>query len=540
MEKLRNSVKGFIVVAAAVLMLSPLLGVGQAAAASRNAISIGMWSSPGASMLPHFYQVGYARAVYRILFRTLLQYDDDFNIVPNIAASYSISDDGKTYCFKIRDDAIWHDGKPVTSRDVKFTAECLSDPDFAFYGYQFVAGILGAKERRDGKTKDLAGFKIIDDKTFEVTTDGVFAPMLDGFGTELHIIPHHILKDIPVKDMAQSKFAFNPTVGCGPYQFVKYVTDQYVELKCFDRFYLGRPKIETVFIRIVIPDVAVAQLQKGELDMVFGGGLGDIPNIEIPVLRKNPSLVLKTAPGPYTQLMLVNCKQEKFKDLRVRRAMIHAINREGIQKKILFGNGMLGPGALNPGFPYHNNSLHPHEYNPEEARQLLKEAGWHKDTPVRLLVPTGNKERIQWATVAQQNFREVGIKADLQQFDISTAISMWRKTPEKVDGFFVGLINYLDPYTYFQRRFHSKESGTSNLSFYSNPEVDELIDKSVLTVDRAERKKYYDRIQEILYDELPVVPIIFPASTIAVNKWVHGVKYNILPVTRNIHEWTVD
>ena len=520
------------------MIMMPIMGSNPAMAETKNIVTMGMWSSPGNSMLPHFYHLGYARAVYRLVFDSLLEWDENSNIVPKMAESYEISKDGKTYRLKIRKDAYWHDGQPVTSKDVEFTIQCLTDPGYSFMDFNLVAGIAGVKARKKGETQDLAGFKIIDDKTFEVSTEGVFAPMLDGF-TELHIIPHHVLKDIPVKEMANSPFAANPTVGCGPYKFVKYATDQYIEFTRFDQYYLGRPKIERAFISIVSPDTAIAQLERGELDLVLGQGLGDIPNIEIDRVKRVPTLDVQTASGPYTQGLMLVCTQDKLKDLRVRKAIAYAINTGGIVKKILLGNGsvMATPRAV--GYPFYSDKIKPYDYNPDKARRLLTEAGWDKETPLRLVVPTGNKERIQWATVTHQNLTEIGIKAELQQMDIATMIKTLRDTPEQIDAFFVGYINYMDPFMYFHRRFHTESIPGGNLLYYSNPEMDRLIDASAATVQKEERAKIFDSIQEILHDELPVVPIVCPASTIAVNKRIKGVRHSILYVTRNIHEWEI-
>lgn len=520
------------------LVSGSLLASGRAAAADKDTVTMGMWSSPGNSLLPHFYHLGYARAVYRLVFSSLLAWDDDLNIVPRMAESFTISEDQTTYHFKIRQDAFWHDGQPVTSKDVEFTILCLTDPDYSFMDFNLVSGIAGAEARKNGKSKELTGFKIIDDKTFEVTTDGVFAPLLDGF-TVLHIIPYHVLKDIPVKELAQSKFAANPTVGCGPYRFVKHATDQYLEMTRFDDFFLGAPKIKRAFIQIVSPDTAIAQLERGELDLVLGEGLGDIPNIEISRVKKVPSLDVQSSSGPFTQGMMLLCNQEKLKDFRVRRALVHAINRAGMVEKILLGGGTVTAIPRAAGYPFYNNDLKPHEFDPEKARQLLEEAGWNKDTVLRLVVPTGNKERMQWATIAHQNLKEVGINAELKQYDIATMIKMLRTEPESLDAYFVGFQNFMDPYLYFHRRFHSSSIPGGNLVYYSNPEVDKLIDHSGRTVIKAERASDFARIQEILYEELPVIPIVCPTSTIAVNKRIKGVKHNILPLTRNIHEWEI-
>ncbi len=537
-----GSGKKWCVSAAVFLVMGSMMAIGPApglaAAAPKDIVTMGMWSAPGNSMLPHFYQLGYARAVYRIVFASLLEWDEKMNIVPKMAQSYEISPDGKTYRFKIRGDAYWHDGKPVTSKDVEFTIKCLTDPGYAFMDFSLVDGIAGAKARKKGETQELAGFKTIDDKTFEVTTDGVFAPLLDGL-TELHIIPHHVLKDIPVKDMAKSEFAANPTVGCGPYRFVKYAADQYVEFVGFDKYFQGAPKIKRAFIRIVSPDTAIAQLERGELDLVLGQGLADIPNIEIDRVKKIPTLDVQTASGPFSQGLVLICKQEKFKNLSVRKAIAHAINTQGIVNKILMGGGTITAIPRATGYPFYNQKLEPYDFNVEKAKNLLKEAGWNKDTPIRLVVPTGNKERTQWATVVHQNLTEIGMNAHLQQMDMPTLMKNLTSNPDEIDGFFVGYINYMDPYTYFHRRFHSASIPGGNLSFYSNPEMDKLIEASARMVNQKERAKLFNRIQEILYEELPFVPIACPTSTIAVNKRVKGVHHTVLPITRNIQEWEI-
>ena len=525
------------------IMVMTLIGVAAlctnpVAAGGRNMVTIGMWSSPGNSLIPMFYHLGYARAVYRLLFSPLLEWNDNLDIVPKMAESYTVSPDGLTYTFKIRENAFWQDGEPVTSRDVEFSINCLSDPGYSFMDFNLISGIAGAKDRKEGKNPNLSGFKIIDDKTFEVKTEKVFAPLLDGL-TELYILPYHILKGIPVADIIKNPFASNPTVGCGPYRFVKHATDQYIEMVRNDAYFLGTPKIEKVFLQIMSPDSAIAQLERGELDVVLGEGLGDIPNIEIARIKKIPHLELQRAYSPGCQGLNLMTTHEKFKDLRVRRALAHALNTKGIIQKILLDGGSPIPTGRAVGFPFFNKTLSPYAYNPEKARALLKEAGWDPNTPLRLVAPTGNKERLQWATVAQQNFKDVGIKAELQQFDIATMIKMIRTTPEELDGYFVGLQNYMDPHLYFHRRFHSESIPGGNLMYYSNPEVDSLIEQGAATLDKSKRTVIYDKIQAILHNELPLVPIVSPTSTIAVNKHLKGVRHSILSLTRNIHEWEI-
>jgi len=339
--------------------------------------------------------------------------------------------------------------------------------------------------------------------------------------------------------MAKSDFAANPTVGCGTYRFVKYATDQYIEFTRFDKYFLGAPKIERAFIRIVSPDTAVAQLERGELDMVLGQALGDIPNIEIERLKRVPTLDVQTTTGPFTQGLMLICKQDKLKNLSVRKAIAYAINTPGIVNKVLMGGGTITAIPRAAGYPFYNQKLEPYEFNADKARKLLKEAGWNKDTPFRLVVPTGNKERTQWATVAQQNLTEVGINAQLQQMDMPTLMKNLSSGAAEIDGFFVGYINYMDPYTYFHRRFHSSSIPGGNMCYYSNPEMDKLIEASASSVNQKERTKLFNRIQEILYEELPVIPIACPTSTIAVNKRIKGVHNTLFPLTRNIQEWEI-
>ncbi|MBU1742957.1 MAG: ABC transporter substrate-binding protein, partial [Proteobacteria bacterium] len=303
---------------------------------------------------------------------------------------------------------------------------------------------------------------------------------------------------------------------------------------------LGTPNIERAFVRIVSPDTAIAQLERGELDLVLGEGLGDIPNIEIERVKKIPSLDVQKSSGPFTQGLMLICKQEKLKDFWVRQAFAHAINSSGVVQKILLDGGTVTAIPRAAGYPFYNENLTPYGFDPEKARRLLEEAGWNKDAVLKLAVPTGNKERMQWATVAHQNLKEVGIDAELKQYDIATMIKTIQTKPEEIDAYFVGFKNYMDPYLYFHRRFHTDSIPGGNLLYYSNPEVDKLLDHSVGTVVKEDRARDYQRIQEILYEELPVVPIVCPTSTIAVNKRIKGVKHTILPLTRNIHEWVIE
>src|SRR5206468_4408828 len=239
-------------------------------------------------------------------------------------------------------------------------------------------------------------------------------------------MPKHVLQDVAPEQLQKNSFMQKPNVSFGAFKFVSYQKDQYIELEANKDYFKGVPKIDKLYFKIMPPANLVAQLQSGEIQMNYpGAGLGNIAVQDYEKV-KNMSNV-RTIPGKPLNYQTLAFNTKTIPDARVRQALAHAINRELLVNNLLKGEGEIDDTSFTSVHPYLNKNLKPYDYNPKQAQQLLQEAGWNVNKTLTLVVPSGNKTREQSADIIVENLKTVGIKAQINKFDISTVIQKGKK-----------------------------------------------------------------------------------------------------------------
>lgn len=239
--------------------------------------SMAIFGAPGSSLLSNFTTTNFAITIAQCYFESLLTYDDKLQFQPLLAQKWDISPDGKTFTFNLRQGVKWSDGQPLTARDVEATLLAMTDPKTTTNWISFVEEIVGATDRKAGKAADVPGFHVVDDSTFSVTTIQPSAIFLDLFGTEFSVLPKHMLDAIPMDQLNKSQFANQPTVSTGPFHLVSYTADQTVELARNPNYWGKKPTLDRVFVKIMTPETAVVQLEKGDLQVIPGEISGELP-----------------------------------------------------------------------------------------------------------------------------------------------------------------------------------------------------------------------------------------------------------------------
>ena len=466
-----------------------------------------------------------------LIFNGLVRYDTDLSIIGNLAESWDISKDGLVITFPLRKGVRWTDGVEFTADDVMF----------------------GYKTIRDEKTptaykEDYLQVKkaeVLDRYTFRVTYEKPFAPALSTWGN-LVVLPKHLLEGKDIKDIPKSEFARKP-VGMGPYKFVKWTTGQEIVLESNKDYFEGRPYIDRYIYRI-IPDQATMflELQAGGVDWTGLTPIQYTRQTDTPYFKKNFQR-FRYPVFAYTY-MGFNLKHPLFKDKRVREAIAYAVDKEEIIDVVLFGLGRPATGPYVPDTWPYNPDVKKYAYNPEKAKALLAEAGW-KDSdgdgvldkdgkPFKFTIRTnmGNTLRKNTATIIQQRLEKTGIKVEIIALEWSTFINEFidkRRFEAVILGWSIGL----DPDQY--DIWHSSKTKEKEFNFvsYSNPEVDELLDKGRRTFDIEERKRVYYRIQAILADELPYIFLYVPDALPVVHARFKGIKPSPIGISYNIHKW---
>lgn len=471
-----------------------------------------------------------SHSVAGLVFNGLVKYDTDLSIKGDLAESWDISPDGLIITFHLRKGVKWADGVEFTADDVMF-------------GYKT---IINEKTPTPYKEDYLQVKKAeaLDKYTFRVTYEKPFAPALTTWGN-LVVLPKHLLEG---QDITKTAFGREP-VGMGPYKLNKWVSGQEVLLDSNRDYFEGRPYIDR-YVYKIIPDPATMflELQAGGVDMMGLTPIQYTKQTNTEFFKNNFQKFRYPVPS-YTY-MGFNLKHPWFKDKRVRQAIAYAIDKNEIVDVVLFGLGSSATGPYVPNTWYYNPDVKNYEYNPAQAKELLKEAGW-EDTDgdgivdkqgqpfeFTILTNMGNSLRNNTATIIQWRLAKIGIKVKIRMLEWSTFINEFidkRRFQAVILGWSLGF----EPDQY--DIWHSSKTKEKEFNFvsYNNPEVDALLETGRSTFNMAERKKAYFRIQEILADELPYIFLYVPDATPIVHARFKGIKPTPIGISYNLHKWYV-
>jgi peptide/nickel transport system substrate-binding protein len=443
----------------------------------------------------------YSERIDTLLFDDLLTRDDHLNVQPQLAERWEILD-AKTYIFHLRHGVTFHDGRPVTSRDVKWTFDSL----------------LEGKIR---STK-AAAYRLVDhiDAPDDFT---VVFHLKEPSATLLWNLSDGAIGIVPYG--AGGEISSHP-VGSGPFRFVSAEQDKEIIIERNDSYWGEKPKLQRVRFA-VIPDTTTRalELRKGSADIAINALTGDL----VLALAKESNLQVLHAPGTVLWYLAFNTRDPILKDARVRQALAYAIDRQPIIHYLLRDFARPADNLLPPeSWAYHPGPTH-YDHDPERARQLLEQAGYPAINGVRfhLTMKTGTEESTRLlAAVLQQQLREVGIALDIRTFEFATFFADVTRGAYQMHSLrWVG--GNEDP-DIFEYVFHSRKftPNGANRTFYSNPRVDALIDRARGTLDQEVRKQLYREIQEILAEDLPYVELWYQDNVMVCSKRVRNVTLN--------------
>lgn len=502
----------------------------QEQAQEQSKLIYALWSSPTGVFNPILYDEEYDAAVIQLTYSTLLKLDRNLNLVPSLAKEYEISPDNKILTFYLRDDVKWHDGTPFTSADVEFTFSSMAHPDYTGPRYGEVEKILGAKEYHDGQADKVEGIKVIDEYTISFEFTEVFAPGLVRIGADRGIVPKHIWGPVPVKEWKEKAELLNNPIGTGAYKIEKFVPGQYVELSAFNDFYDGKAEIDKFIFKVSNQDTAIAELVKGDIDVADISALkaADMKELE------DAGLKIVSYAGKSYQYMGFNLREEKLKDKDLRQAFFYAIDRNAIVNKLMDGNGIVLNAPLVPtGWAYPKEGLNEYEYNPEKAKELLKQAGyedkdndgWVEDEngeklSLVLKYPIGNKTREQSAPVIQKYLKDIGVEIELRNMEFGALLDEVMSNHD-FDLYLLGSSLSLDPdpKPIWHSDAASDEIGNAawNIVGFRNEEADKNIEQGLAALETSERQKVYQTFCEIVNEEAPQIYLYSPSVVKAYN-----------------------
>jgi peptide/nickel transport system substrate-binding protein len=456
-----------------------------------------------ANLNPQVVTGATAQPIVNNIFNLLIYMDFKFEIIPGLARSWEVSKDGLTYTFGLVKNAAWHDGKPFTSADVLYTLQEIYPQNPR--GSWWKPGVNVSPEAPDPYT-------------FVIKLKEPFAPLLPTLAFQVtgpNILPKHLYEGT---DLKKNPYNNNP-IGTGPFMFKEWVKGSHIELVRNPNYFAKGKENKPYIDRIVfqtIPDSSARTLalKKGEIDYIPSTF---VPLEDIADLRKDKNIVIdKRGGGPETiKFFLFNLRNPPLSNKLVRQAIAYAMDRNAIYNLALAGEAKIAKSILTSNTTWAFDPKVPdYAYDPKKANALLDKAGYPRG-------PDGTRFKMRLGTIAgrgsdpvvvevvRDSLKKVGIDAQMFAAELSSfydAVFMrW-----DFDMVLQQAATGPDPTAGVTRFLHSrqiKKATFVNAMGYSNPEVDRLLDMEYKQIDKKQRAATWHRIQQIVLDDLPLIPV---------------------------------
>jgi len=492
---------------------------------------------------------------------SLIKTGDDLKPYPYIA-SWTESEDHKTFTFTIKKGVKWHNGDELTMEDWKFALETIANKDYQEAGgsrYSNVEMIVGVEEYREGKEKEISGVKIIDPYTMTVTVKEASPNTLDNIWS--YPMPKKYFQGVAVKDMINSSQVRKNPIGLGPFKIKKIQPGEFVEFERFDDYWQGKPMLDGIVLKVVDASMATSLLQKGEIDVmtVPASQYLDAQKLSNIQLIKTDELAysyigFKLGKWDAKQEKIVLDPNSKFADKRLRKAMYYALDRQALIDKL--GNG-LGtvlnvPMATVSWAKIPDDQINKYEFSSEKAKQLLDEAGY-KDIDGDGLRedPQGKKLTFNFdamsgaetselrAQLIMQMWKDVGLNVKLNGSlkDFNSFYDSVKQDDPSVEIFSAAWNMASDPDPSGVWRIND----IWNLHRWYSDESERLIKEgiSLKAYDQEYRKQVYYDWQKLVNEEVPMLYLNSPTAVTGVNKRVHEVKVNSFTDKADSYKWWI-
>lgn len=477
---------------------------------------------------PIFTESALSQEIVHLMLLGLADLDENSEFKPELAESWESSRDFLELTYYLRKDAQWSDGHPVTAEDVKFTYDLLMDTLVA--------------SPRQSSCDFIRKVTIVDSYTVKFNFTEAYPTQI--FDTAGEILPKHILEIVNRKDIKNHNFGRDP-VASGPFKLKKWVSQQYLELEPNEKYFGRRAYLDQIIFKI-IPDKTnlLMQLKSGEIDMV-----SDVPASEIEGIKNSKNgFTVYQVDGRVYYYIGYNEKNPLFSDKNIRRALTKALNRNKIIEALLYGYGRPCLGPLAPMVKWaFNEDVKEIAYDPNEARNELKKAGWKDRDGDRILdkngkkfeftlsCATGNQLKADVAVITQEELRKIGIKVNIDMLEWTTFIDQIQS--KNFDACVNGWSTpyYVDPTPVF----HSGSTDLFNFISYVNPKVDQLIEKGRVEMDQRKSAEIWKEFHKIIYDDQPYTFLFWIDQAVAVKEKYKNVTPLALSSVYDLENWYI-
>ncbi len=442
--------------------------------------------------------------------------DGNSKIVPSLAESWNISDDGLEYTFHLRQGVKFHNGNDFTAEDVAYTFHRLLTVEGGV-NTEFIDQIKGADELLAGETDTLEGVEVVDDYTIKVTLKEPFAGFLASISS-----PGVSIYDSEATEAAGDQFGMDPavTVGTGPFEFASWSFNNQLVLTRNEDYWKGASELPGVVIKI-IPDTETQSMmfESGELDIL------DLDYAADSVDRFTETYPDQIVQGPRVGIVYftMNFNKEPFQDVRVRKAVQMSIDRQAILDALYGGRGQVEQGIFPHGLIGFNPDQEEIKYDPEAAKALLAEAGYADGFDMEIAADSSASDTMTMALeIVSDQLAEVGINAEIKNYDESTWLET-RKSGELGSFMSTWSADYNDPDNFIYTFFGNEEKTKIRSINYPDTEVMERVAKARTIVNEDERLAEYKALEEkIVHEDAAWVPMFSRLHLFAVSKRVQG------------------
>ena len=468
---------------------------------------------------PAFSTDIYSVTIIQQLFDGLVQFDQNLNIVPAIATNWTVSSDGLTYTFDLREDVTFHNGRQVTAADFVYSFTRILDPQKRASALSFFERVKGATSYLRGDSTEVEGLKALDSHILEITLEEPFSPFL-------YVLAMKSSKVIPKEEVERwgEEFGHHP-VGSGPFRLESWEGNRIV-LSANPNYYEGRPYLDRVEFTVYEGsqnERIFQDFQAGLLEVapVYGGIREQI--------AKSPQYHFVRKPTLSLLFYGMNCSDTILKDKRVRQALNYAINKERIIQQYVKDQFVPASTIIPPGMPSYTPENKSYPYNLDKAKYLLGEAGYGVSPgKLSLSILSASKSKL-----AQEELALVA--RDLAAVGVDLAVQYetdWPAFETRLKSGQIQLFRYAwsadipDPDNFLSILCSS--TSPYNFMHYHNPEVDRLLSQGLVTTDMLKRVRLYRKAEKIVLEDAPMVPWLYLTFESVFQPYVKGLEISAL------------
>ncbi|MCI5725478.1 MULTISPECIES: glutathione ABC transporter substrate-binding protein [Fusobacterium] len=465
-------------------------------AAVRDTLVVGN-GADAKSLDPHASNDNPSSRVTAQIYDRLAEFDENSVPQPSLAESWE-QPDNLTTIVHLRKGVKFHNGEELKASDVKFTFERM-------FNSPQVNHIVEAIDK----------VEVIDDYTVKFTTKEPFAPLLNHLAHNATAI----LNEKAVTT-AGDTYGQNP-VGTGPYKFVSWASGDRITLEAFPEYFKGETPVKNLIFRSIVEETnRTIGLETGELDIVY-----DILGMDKNRLKDDPKYNYIEEPGVSMTYIGFNLKKAPFDNPKVREAISYAINQQPIIETAFVGGAVAADSIIGPRlFAYY--PVEKYEYNPEKAKELLKEAGYENGFKTKIWINDNNIRR-DIAVIVQDQLKQIGIDMAVETLEWGAYLDGTARGDHEMFILGWGTVTRDPDYGISALVSTETQGGAGNRSFYSNPKVDELLKAGRAELDIEKRKAIYKEVQEIIRKDLPMYMVSYPTYNVVTKKDVKNFKFEL-------------